>query len=355
MLVVARRILHHIRRPFVINGREVILTTSIGIAVYPEDGEDAATLLKHADTAMYHAKDSGRDNYQLYSASLTEQATRRMEMEARLRAALEHGEFSLVYQPQVDVRTGTIKSVEALIRWTHPVQGMIPPLDFIPLAEEIGLILPIGNWVLRTACADAARWMHDGNSVRIAVNLSPVQFRDPALVGTVADVLEQTGLAAAFLDLEVTESAVMEYTDVNLATLHALRKAGVRIALDDFGTGYSSLSYLKRMPISNLKVDRSFVSGLPHDSENLAIVRAILAMAASLGFSVTAEGVETLEQALVLKAMDCAFLQGYFFSKPVPANEIPRLLSCRWTLDGPNPGECVELSAASTPLLRAAR
>jgi diguanylate cyclase (GGDEF)-like protein/PAS domain S-box-containing protein len=335
---VAHRILRNMRRPFMINGREVTLTTSIGIALYPEDGEDAATLLKHADTAMYQAKALGRDNCQFYSASLTERATRRMDLQSRLRTALDRGEFSLVYQPQVEVRTGTIHSVEALLRWSHPAQGMIPPLDFIPLAEEIGLILPIGDWVLRTACMDAMRWMRDGHSIRVAVNLSPVQFRDPNLLRIVIDILEQTGLAPTFLEMEVTEGAVMEYTDANLATLRALRDLGVRIALDDFGTGYSSLSYLKRMPINNLKVDRSFVSGLPHDPENHAIVRAILAMSASLGLSVTAEGVETIEQVLALTAMDCAFLQGYFFSKPVAAKDVPALLARHWTLDGPNPG-----------------
>jgi diguanylate cyclase (GGDEF)-like protein/PAS domain S-box-containing protein len=334
-LGVAHRIRQLMRRPFTLDGREVTVTTSIGIALYPDDGEDAATLLKHADTAMYHAKDLGRDNCQFYSASLTQQAMQRMTLESNLRLALERREFSLAYQPLFDVAAGRVQSVEALIRWAHPTQGMIPPLDFIPVAEENGLIRPIGQWVLRTACADAARWQREGRRLGVAVNLSPLQFKDPNLVQMVRDALAQTGLAPELLELEVTEGAVMEDTAATMATLNAFRDCGVRIALDDFGTGYSSLSYLKRMPLSNLKVDRSFVSSLPDDSDNRAIVRAILAMAGSLGLRVTAEGVETLEQAQALKNMGCATLQGNFFSKPVPAEDIPALLTESWSLGGP--------------------
>jgi diguanylate cyclase (GGDEF)-like protein/PAS domain S-box-containing protein len=336
-LVVAHRILHLMRRPFVLNGREVMLTTSIGIALYPQDGQDGATLLKHADTAMYHAKDSGRDNCQFYSASLTEQAMQRMELESSLRLALERQEFRLVYQPQLDVATARIKSVEALIRWMHPERGVVAPLDFIPLAEENGLIIPIGQWVLRTACADAARWQRAGHGVRVAVNLSPMQFRDPNLVRTVLGTLKLTGLAAELLELEITEGAVMEDSDATLATLTALRAAGVQVALDDFGTGYSSMSYLKRMPLNNLKVDRSFVKGLPDDAENFAIVRAILSLAKSLGFSVTAEGVETPEQSQALRNLACDALQGYYFSVPVPAADIPALLTKQWSMSVPAP------------------
>ena len=320
------------RQPFPLEGRAVTLTTSIGIALYPHDGRDAETLLKHADTAMYHAKSSGRDNAQLYSAALTEQAMRRLELDASLRAALERDEFHLVYQPQLDVASGRVHSVEALIRWRHPQRGPVAPLEFIPLAEQNGLIDPIGRWVLRTACADAARWNRTGQRVSVAVNLSPVQFRDPGLLQSVLDVLAQTGLTPALLELEVTESALMENTAATLTTLHALRDHGVRIALDDFGTGYSSLSYLTRMPISNLKVDRCFVNGLLDGGENDAIVRAVLAMAGSLGMRVTAEGVETFEQARALKAMACDSLQGYYFSRPVPAEAIPALLRRCWTL-----------------------
>jgi PAS domain S-box-containing protein len=331
-MVIAHRVGQLMRRPFVIDGRAVMLTSSIGIALYPDDGADAATLLKHADTAMYHAKNSGRDNAQLYSASLTEKAIKRMELDAGLRVALDRGEFHLVYQPKLDIASGRFDSVEALIRWQHPVRGMISPLDFIPLAEANGLIEPIGQWVLRTACADAARWSAAGHAVGLAVNLSPLQLRNPNLVRTVAEVLERTGMAFTQLELEVTEGAVMEHSDANIATLRALRAHGVRIALDDFGTGYSSLSYLTRMPINNLKVDRSFVSGMMTGDENLAIVRAVLAMAGSLGIRVTAEGVETLAQAQALRALSCDSLQGYYFSRPVPAEAVPALLQRRFTL-----------------------
>jgi diguanylate cyclase (GGDEF)-like protein/PAS domain S-box-containing protein len=324
---IAGRILQLMRDPFMLNGLEVMLTASIGIALYPQDGDDAATLLKHADTALYHAKDSGRDNCQYYSASLTRIAMQRMQLESDLRLALERDEFSLVYQPQIDVVSGRIHSVEALIRWNRPAHGLFPPLEFIPAAEQCGLIVPIGQWVLRTACADASRWQHEGHPLRIAVNLSPVQFKEPHLVQMVLDVLAQTGLAPELLEFEVTESTVMEDTAATMATLNAFRACGVHIALDDFGTGYSSLSYLKRMPLGNLKVDRSFVMGLPGDYESYAIVRAILAMAESLGLSVTAEGVETAEQALVLKDMACSSLQGYYFSHPVMASELPALLA----------------------------
>ena len=334
-LVVAHRILNVMRRPFILHDREVILTASVGIAMYPQDGEDAATLLKHADTAMYLAKDVGRDNCQFYSSSLTEMALKRMALETDLRLALERQEFSLVYQPQFDVATGRISSVEALLRWTRPGHGGVPPVEFIAVAEQCGLILPIGQWVLHRACNDAVQWQAAGLDVSVAVNLSPQQFKDPQLVKMVADMLAQSGLNPERLELEITEGAVMEDTVATLATLHAFRKRGVRIALDDFGTGYSSLSYLKRMPLSSLKVDRSFVTGLPGDAENHAIVRAILAMADSLGLSVTAEGVETLEQAQALKAMACNFLQGFFFSRSVVAEHVPHLLRQRWMLDAP--------------------
>ena len=336
-LVVAHRIGELMRRPFVIDGRAVTLTTSIGIALYPDDGADAATLLKHADTAMYHAKKSGRDNAQLYSAALTEQAMLRMALDASLRVALAQDEFHLVYQPQFDIASGHATSVEALIRWRHPERGLVMPLAFIPLAEENGLIERIGLWVLRTACTDAARWARAGNAVSVAVNLSPVQFRGGNLLQSVVDILAETELAPALLELEVTEGAVMANSITTIATLHALRQHGVRIALDDFGTGYSSLSYLTRMPISNLKIDRSFISGLLDGGDNAAIVRAVLAMAHSLGMRVTAEGVETRAQALALKAMACDSLQGYYFSRPVAAECLPDLLRQGWVLDGGQP------------------
>jgi diguanylate cyclase (GGDEF)-like protein/PAS domain S-box-containing protein len=334
-LVVAHRIGQLMRRPFLLEERAVTLTTSIGIALYPDDGTDAATLLKHADTAMYHAKNSGRDNAQIYSASLTEQAMQRLELNTSLRAALEREEFTVVYQPQIDLQSGRAHAVEALVRWRHPVRGLIAPLEFIPIAEEFGMIEGIGRWVLRRACTDAARWNAAGLDVDVAVNLSPLQLEDAKLPDAVAEVLTQTGLAAQRLELEITESSVMENSAGTIDRLHRLRELGVRIALDDFGTGYSSLGYLTRMPIGNLKVDRCFVSGgSGAGGGNTAIVGAVLAMAGSLGMRVTAEGVETREQARALIAMNCHNLQGYYFSRPVPAAEIPALLRRRWTLEG---------------------
>lgn len=331
-LILAHRIRDLIRQPFNLDGREVVLTASIGIAVYPDDGDSADALLKTADTAMYHAKDKGRDNCQFYSAALTRQAMQRLNLESNLRLALERDEFFLVYQPQLDLASGHIRSVEALIRWKHPELGLIAPLEFIPLAEETGLIVPIGEWVLRTACAQARNWQAAGVFLRVAVNLSPVQFRNPRLLASVTDILAQ-GLAPEWLELEVTEGAVMEDVDATLATLLALRKAGVQISLDDFGTGYSSMSYLQRLPLSMIKVDQSFVRGLPGDSDSLAIVRAIISLAKSLGFTVTAEGVETLEQAAILQSLSCETLQGYYFSKPVLADAIPALLDKQWSFD----------------------
>jgi diguanylate cyclase (GGDEF)-like protein/PAS domain S-box-containing protein len=332
-LVVAHRIRDLMRRPFNLDGRDVVLTTSIGIAVFPEDGEDAAELLKHADTAMYHAKDQGRDNCQFYSASLTQLAMQRLTLESSLRLAMERNEFFLVYQPQLDIASGRIRSVEALIRWEHPEQGLVPPSTFIPLAEENGLIVPIGECVLRTACTEAARWRAAGHDLRVAVNLSPMQFKNPGLVQTVLGILRETGLPPALLELEVTEGALMEDTGATLATLNALREGGMHISLDDFGTGYSSMSYLKRLPINNLKVDQSFVRGLPDDKDNLAIVQAIVSLSKHLGFTVTAEGVETLEQARILNGLSCDSLQGYYFSKPIPAGDIPAMLSKSWSLE----------------------
>ncbi|MDE2628305.1 MAG: EAL domain-containing protein [Burkholderiales bacterium] len=327
---VASRIGALMRRPFVLEDREVTLTTSIGIALYPHDGGNAATLLKHADTAMYHAKNSGRDNAKLYSASLTKVVLDRMDLDASLRSALEREEFHLVYQPQVDTTSGRICTIEALIRWAHPTRGLVSPLEFIPLAEQNGLIERIGQWVLRTACSDAVRWNLGGSPLKIAVNLSPLQFNNPDLPKLVAGALAESGLAPALLELEVTEGALMENTAATRSALQALRNHGINIALDDFGTGFSSLAYLTRMPIGNIKIDKCFVTDLLDGGESEAIVRAVLAMAGSLGMRVTAEGVETLEQARALKAMACDGLQGYYFSRPVVAERIPALLMRRW-------------------------
>jgi diguanylate cyclase (GGDEF)-like protein len=332
-LVVAHRIGEQMRSPFMVGERDLRLTASIGIALFPDDGGDVATLLKHADTAMYYAKEKGRDNVQYYSAALTQRAVERMNLERDLRTALELGQFQLAYQPQLDTRSGRIESVEALIRWTHPERGPISPMDFIPLAESNGLIVPIGEHVLRMACAAAALWQRDGHAVRVAVNLSPVQLRHPNLVLTVTDALARSGLAPELLELEMTETAFLEDSASALATLRALRATGLRLALDDFGTGFSSMSYLQRMPLNTIKIDRSFVKGLPMDNDSVSIVRAIISMAKSLGLEITAEGVETAEQAQMLTDMQCECLQGWYIGRPAPAADIASLLTRR-------PGPC---------------
>ena len=329
-LAVAERIGLLMRQPFVLEGREVVVTASVGIALYPEDGLDSALLLKHADTAMYHAKNLGRDNAQLYNAALTEEIVQRLELDTSLRAALVRDEFHLVYQPQVDLATGRIHAVEALIRWTHPQRGLVSPLEFISMAEENGLIERIGLWVLRTACAQAAAWNAQGLRLGIAVNLSPAQFADSDLPEKVMLTLAQTGLDPSLLELEVTEGSLMVNSVATRAALQTLRDHGVHIALDDFGTGFSSLSYLTRMPIGNIKIDKCFVNGLLGGGESTAIISAVLAMAHSLGMRVTAEGVETAEQAVALQAMGCDSLQGFHFSRPVMASAIPALVLRQW-------------------------
>jgi len=332
VLAVAQRIIVTMRRPFEIDSRSVTLTSSIGIAVYPADGADAQTLLKHADSAMYHAKRQGRDNSQLYSASFTQQAEDRLDLDSGLRGALARDEFHLLYQPVVDLTSGRMVSVEALVRWQHPVRGLIPPSTFIPIAEENGVISVIGTWVLQQACADLALWNRAGLALRVAVNVSPRQFGGPDLVPAVLDAIRHNGLMPEQLELEITEGAVIDNYAATLAALEAFREHGVRIALDDFGTGYSSLSYLRQIPIDIIKVDRSFVGRLGEGGRSQSIVEAILALARALGLSVTAEGVETREQALALQAISCHNAQGYFFSRPVAAEQIARLASSVWRI-----------------------
>ncbi len=330
--VVAQRVVSMMRKPFSIDGHDVTVTTSIGIATYPDDGEEAGMLLRHADTAMYYAKQSGRDNSQSYKPSFTRDLVHRFELDGSMRTALKQEEFHLVYQPQIDVASGCIRSVEALIRWTHPTMGLITPLEFIPRAEKNGLIDEISQWVLKTACAQAFEWQRAGTPVTVAVNLSPIQFRKASLQQSIKEELARSGLAPGLLELEVTESALLENSDATGAVLQNLNDAGIRIALDDFGTGYSSLSYLTRMPIDHIKIDKYFIDGMMREKESYAIIGAILAMARSLGMCVTAEGVETREQADALTGMGCDRLQGYYFSRPVAAAEIAPLLARQWKL-----------------------
>ncbi len=324
---VVQRITEVVAQPFVIDQREFKVTCSIGIAGFPRDGADADTLLRNADTAMYRAKELGRNTFQLYSAEMNANFGERLTLETDLWKALERNEFVLHYQPKVDLKTGRIVGMEALLRWRHPTQGMIPPGRFIPVAEESSLIVQIGKWVLREACTQNKAWQDQGlRYVPIAVNISARQLHDKDLIETVRSTLKSTRLRAEHLEIELTESAVMLNADETINTMAQIRGMDVRISLDDFGTGYSSLSYLKRFPVTGLKIDQSFIRDLAYDPDDAAIVRALIAVAQELMLDVTAEGVETAEQAEFLKARGCGEAQGYYFARPVPAAEMQALL-----------------------------
>ncbi len=323
---VAQKILDIFTLPFHIDGRDLFIGASLGITIFPSDTRDLETMLSNADIAMYRAKEAGRNNYQFYAAEMTTQAFERLGLEGALRLALERGQFLLHYQPIVGAADGNIIGVEALIRWQHDELGLVLPMQFIPLAEETGLIVPIGEWVLRTACVQLAHWRAMGfPELRLAVNLSVRQFRDKNLIHAVSSALRAAGTEARCLDLEITESILVEGQGP-LDTLRKLSGLGVEFSIDDFGTGYSSLSYLKRLPIDTLKIDKSFVHDMPGDADDTAIVIAIIAMARSLGMRVVAEGVETQEQREFLYAQGCDAMQGYYFSKPLPPEEITRIL-----------------------------
>ena len=327
-LNVAHRVKEAMRRPFMIEGHEIFVTASIGISLYPEDGEDCNSLLKFADTAMYHAKNCGKNNAKLYSSSLTMEIMSHVKMEVGLRKALQNNELYLLYQPQIDVPSTQIVGVEALVRWRHPERGIISPTEFIPLAEETGLIVPIGEWVLRTACNQAKAWQSDGGrAIRMAVNLSAKQFKDENLMQIVLSALADTGLDARLLELELTEGTLMDDARATMVTLEQLRGIGVYLSIDDFGTGYSSMNYLKRFDVRALKIDKSFIAGLPQDTENAAITRAIIAMAHGLKMVVVAEGVETDEQLLMLEKYGCDMAQGYFLGHPSPHDTITAMLA----------------------------
>jgi diguanylate cyclase (GGDEF)-like protein/PAS domain S-box-containing protein len=317
---VAKKVLAALAPPFVVEGRELFVTASIGVALYPDDGADSSTLLKHADIAMYRAKDLGRNNYQFYSSEMSAKAFERLTLESSLRRALTRGEFLLRYQPQIDVASRRVTGVEALLRWQHPELGLVVPNDFVPLLEETGLIVPVGEWVLRAAAQQACAWAAAGfGDLVVGVNISSRQFNTPGFPQLVQRILGETGACGANLEFEITESVVMHDSPESLARLEALNALGVRLAIDDFGTGYSSLSYLKRFPIDTLKIDGSFVRDVTHDPDDAAIVTAILAMAKGLKLRVVAEGVETTEQFEFLRARGCDAVQGFLINEALPA------------------------------------
>ncbi|MDC7786843.1 EAL domain-containing protein [Rhodoplanes sp. TEM] len=325
----AERLITVISAPYVIDGHEITVTPSVGIATTLEEGSRAPDeLLNHADMALYRAKARGRRSYCFFETEMDVQLRARRTLEVQLRAAHELGQFEVHYQPWVDLRTGRIDGFEALLRWTDPERGPVSPAEFIPLAENIGLIVPLGEWVLQRACADAARWPAP---IKLAVNLSPVQFRSGDIVQTVQAVLGASGFDPARIELEITETVLLEDNATNLSTLHALRALGVHIAMDDFGTGYSSIGYLRRFPFDKIKIDRSFVSELPNDIDCLTITRGVAELAAGLGMSTIAEGVETVEQQEILRAIGCTLGQGYLFGRAMPAEAAEALLASRRT------------------------
>lgn len=324
---VAKKILNAFSPAFNIDGHELFMSVSIGIAICPLDGDNLDMLLRNADIAMYHAKEHGRNTFQFYATEMNAKAFERLSMENGLRHALERNEFFLHYQPQLDLRTGEITAVEALLRWQHPGLGMISPLQFIPIAEEIGMITPIGEWVLHTACAQNKAWQVAGlPPLRVAVNLSARQLRQSNFIHVIEQILQNTGLAPRYLELEITESLLMHNPDNAIAMLTALDAMGIDISVDDFGTGYSSLAYLKCLPINALKIDKSFVCEIPGDLDDAAIASTIIVMAHNLGIRVIAEGVETQAQKDFLVSRACDAMQGYLFNHPVEPGKIPSLL-----------------------------
>src|ERR1700730_30211 len=320
----AARIIEIATAPFDLKGHQVVMAASIGVAIAPTDGTDADQLLKSADTALYRAKTRGRGSYRFFESEMDTLLQARRALELDLRKALVNGEFELYYQPLVNLEKQEISGFEALIRWNHPERGLVSPLEFIPLAEETALIVPIGEWVLRQACGEAMKWP---SQIRMAVNLSPIQFKERNLPQTVMSALAHSGLPAKRLELEITESVLLVNDDSTLETLHQLRNLGVRISMDDFGTGYSSLSYLRSFPFDKIKIDQSFVHDLASNADSKAIIRAVTGLGSGLGMTTLGEGVETQEELEYLKREGCTEAQGYFFSKPRPAQDVFQLLS----------------------------
>ncbi len=329
--IVAHKVLACLKRPFELNGQEHFVGGSIGISMYPDDGDQAESLVNQADTAMYLAKKGGGNSFRFYTQELGEEARQRLQLELELRHALKRDQFILYYQPQIDLAQGRLSGLEALIRWQHPEHGLVPPVQFIPMAEKIGLIEPIGDWVLRSACDQQRAWREQGIApitvvINISVNISAHQFRAGDFIQTISEVLDKTGMDPTLLELEITEGILMEHADSSVTLLKELKDMGVRLAIDDFGTGFSSLSYLKRFPIDTLKIDRSFVMHLPVDGSDAAIVRAIIGLAQSMGIKTIAEGVETKEQMKFLQEIGCDEIQGFLFGRPMPPEEMGQLL-----------------------------
>jgi diguanylate cyclase (GGDEF)-like protein len=315
----ARRLIEAMAEPFDLEGRPIYLGVSIGVSVSPSDGADVDALLRNADMAMYRSKTEGRNTYRFFELGMDARLQQRRVVELDLRRAVANEEFELYYQPQVDAHTETITGCEALLRWNHPERGMVPPAEFIPVAEEIGVIVPLGAWVIQQACRDAAIWP---GPVGVAVNLSPAQFKGLSLIQTVISALEASGLSPHRLEFEITESALLADNENTIATLNHLRALGVRIAMDDFGTGYSSLSYLRSFPFDKIKIDRSFIKDLGEKNDCSAIVKAVAGLGAALGMTTTAEGVETAEQLRQIRDQGCTEVQGYFFGRPCPVDKL---------------------------------
>ncbi|MEA3242260.1 MAG: EAL domain-containing protein, partial [Pseudomonadota bacterium] len=327
-MVLAQKLIRSVQRPVRHDDHELYVSASVGISLYPQDGQNADVLLQNADAAMYKAKDEGRSNFQFYTADMTELAFERVLMEAHLHRALEKKQFVVYYQSQVDLLSGELTGLEALVRWQHPELGLLSPTKFISLAEDTGLILPLGKWVLQTACRQIAAWHKaDLYPGRIAVNLTGNQLKNDKVLPTIEQILEESSCQPDWLELEITESVIMEQHGRSFNILQKIKELGIELAIDDFGTGYSSLSHLKRLPVSRLKIDRSFIRDIPQDSSNKAITRAVIAMGKSMGLKVIAEGVETMAQKAFLQAEQCDEIQGYIYGPPLPAEQMTGVLS----------------------------
>jgi predicted signal transduction protein with EAL and GGDEF domain len=325
---VAEKIINALNEPFLVNEQELAVNGSIGIAIFPEDGKDSVTLMKNADAAMYRVKEEGKNGYLLYTPEINEIAAKKFMLEKNLKHALKQNELLLYYQPQIDVGSNKIVGAEALVRWKHPELGLISPGDFIPLAEETGLILPMSEWILKTACSQMKLWLEKGYVLpKIGVNISPKQFQLNNFIEIISSILKDTGLKGEYLDFEITESIAMQKENEVISKIPELRRMGSTVSIDDFGTGYSSLSYLMKFPITTLKIAQQFVSEIQSDSDEKAIVSAIIAMAKNLNLNIIAEGVETEAHVKFLSNQKCHIMQGYFFGRPMPAEEFEKVLA----------------------------